>query len=255
MKQVRILPYKPGSRAAKALARAVNGLRVRFAGKFRPRWRHMVINWGSSQTPSWWTSGMNPPAAVARSGNKLSALTAMKAAGVSVPDFTTDAAEAKKWFDADKIVVGRRILNGSQGHGIELFAKDEDFTRPEDPNGCPLYTQHLRHKREYRVHVFNGRVIDMVEKRRRKGVEGRNPWVRNHDNGYVFCRDGLAVPEVVRTEAIAAVRALGLDFGAADVAFREKENRAFVFEVNSAPGLEGTTVQSYAKAVTEAASR
>ncbi len=255
MKLVRILPYKPGSRSARVLARAVNGLRVRMNGLFRPKLRHMVINWGGHVTPRWWTGGLNAPDKVAVSSNKLRALSMMKAAGVSIPEFTTNVEVAKQWYREKKVVVGRRVLSGSQGIGIHIFSLNPEHDAPEEPNGCPLYTQHLRHKREFRIHVFGASVIHMAEKRRRRGFENRSEWVRNHANGYVFCTDNLDVPAVVQEQAVAATRAVGLDFGAVDVVFREKEGRAFVLEVNSAPGMEGRTIEKYAQAIRERAAR
>ena len=247
-KILRILPYKPGSRSCRILARSLNGLRVRQAGNFRPRLRHLVVNWGNPRKPHWWIRGLNNPDAVGRSSNKLTALTILKEAGVSIPQFTVNHEEAAKWVgEAGKIVVGRRVLNGSKGIGCVIYRK-EDGAAIVNFN-CPLYTLHLRHKREFRIHVFKGRVIDMVEKRKRRGFEDRNAYIRNYHNGYVFTREGLQVPDCVSSEAIRATAVLGLDFGAVDVAFREKENKAYVFEVNTAPGIEGTTIQSYIRAL------
>ncbi|MNY81884.1 hypothetical protein D3C86_2236870 [compost metagenome] len=48
-----------------------------------------------------------------------------------------------------------------------------------------------------------------------------------------------------------AVNALGLDFGAADVIWNDHRKQAFVLEVNTAPGLTGTTLEKYAKALKE----
>jgi glutathione synthase/RimK-type ligase-like ATP-grasp enzyme len=213
-------------------------------GLFRPRLRHLVINWGSATRPGWWVNGLNNPDIVRRSSNKLIALQTLKAAGVSVPEFTTDQAEAQRWIRDGKVVVGRRILNGSQGIGCVVWE-----TETATAERVPLYTRHLRHKREFRIHVFRGRVIDMVEKLKRRGFENRNAWIRNHNNGYVFARGNINVPNCVISEAIRAASVLGLDFGAVDVAYREKENRAYIFEVNSAPGIEGTTINSYANAI------
>jgi hypothetical protein len=44
-----------------------------------------------------------------------------------------------------------------------------------------------------------------------------SPLIRSHHRGYVFARENLNVPESVRIEAIKAVKALELDFGAADI--------------------------------------
>ena len=244
MKQLRILPYKMFSSSARFLARALNGKRVKLNGRFRPRQRHFVINWGNHNVPQWWTGGLNNPATVHRTSNKLNAFNIMKAAGISIPEFTTNQAVAQAWIREGKVVVGRRVLNGSKGIGCVVWSVETEQAAP-----CPLYTLHLRHRREFRIHVWRGRVIDQVEKLKRRGYEGRNSWIRNYNNGYVFARNGVQIPEVVKQEAIRACQALGLDFGAVDVAFREKEGRAFVFEVNTAPGMEGTTIQRYANAI------
>jgi glutathione synthase/RimK-type ligase-like ATP-grasp enzyme len=90
-----------------------------------------------------------------------------------------------------------------------------------------------------------GQVIDYQEKLKKRGFEERDAWIRNHDKGYVFARDGITVPEVVRQLAVKAVGTLGLDFGAVDIGYREKEQLGYVFEVNTAPGLEGHTIESY----------
>jgi glutathione synthase/RimK-type ligase-like ATP-grasp enzyme len=41
--------------------------------------------------------------------------------------------------------------------------------------------------------------------------------------------------------------ASGLDFGAVDVIWNERQQRAYVLEINSAPGLEGTTIDDYVR--------
>ena len=42
---------------------------------------------------------------------------------------------------------------------------------------------------------------------------------------------------------------LGLDFGAVDIGHRLIDNKLFVFEINTAPGITGTTLDNYAKAI------
>jgi D-alanine-D-alanine ligase-like ATP-grasp enzyme len=56
------------------------------------------------------------------------------------------------------------------------------------------------------------------------------------------------VADYVRDQlSVEAVAALGLDFGAVDI-IEDKEGNFYVLEINTAPGLEGHTVTSYAKA-------
>ncbi len=96
--------------------------------------------------------------------------------------------------------------------------------------------------------MFKGSVIDYVEKKMKSGVKPENPYVRNVENGWVFCREDIAVFEDVKALAIEAIRALGLDFGAVDI-IRTKKGRNYVLEVNTAVGMEGTTVEKYRTAL------
>jgi hypothetical protein len=165
--------------------------------------------------------------------------------GVSVPDFTNDINKAQQWVNEGKVVVGRSVLNGHAGIGCRIYKDDQ---RP-NVDQLPLYTLHVRHKDEYRVHVFNGAVITFAKKLKRRGFVDVNPWIRSYANGWVFCRDGVQLPDGVDVLAIAAVKALGLDFGAVDIGYRLKEKKGYVFEVNTAPGLMGSTIGFYADAL------
>ncbi|MNL18562.1 hypothetical protein D3C87_1397120 [compost metagenome] len=92
--------------------------------------------------------------------------------------------------------------------------------------------------------------MDIQRKARRKDVadDAINWKIRNHGNGFIFARneDGITPPDVL-VQAVNAVKALGLDFGAVDVIFNDKEQKAYVLEVNTAPGLAGETLQGYVK--------
>lgn len=149
-----------------------------------------------------------------------------------------------------KQVVARTLTNSSEGRGIVIFDKGQQ------PPRAPLYTEYIPKKKEFRAHVWpdrNGQpqVIDVVEKRKRRGVEERNTQVRNTANGYVFCRDGVTVPGDLNALAVSAVAALGRSYGAVDIIWNEKQNKCYVLEVNSRPGMEGTTVKKYADAIVE----
>ena len=49
--------------------------------------------------------------------------------------------------------------------------------------------------------------------------------------------------------AINAVKAVGYKYGAVDLIYNEKRNQCYVLEVNSRPGLMGTTLDRYADAL------
>lgn len=166
-----------------------------------------------------------------------------------VPSFTTKKALAHDWVDGGDTVVARTVLNGNSGEGIVIVQDHEDMVE------APLYVQYVPKKQEYRIHILNGEVVDVQRKARRKDVpdDQVNWMVRNHDNGFIFARDeGLGdVPEDVPKQALLAVKVCGLDFGAVDVIYNDKQGKAFVLEVNTAPGLSGQTLEGYAKRLKE----
>jgi hypothetical protein len=178
--------------------------------------------------------------------NKVDQFRAFAAAGVSCPPWTTDP--AKIGTLGTKSVFARRLINSTGGKGIVEI----DPARPESFVAAPLYTGYIPKKAEYRYHVFNGKVIDVQQKRKQRGWDdSRNTRVRNLHNGYVYCRDDLSPPAGAADLAISAVRAVGYEYGAVDLVYNEKQNKCFVLEVNSRPGLMGTTVHRYALALVD----
>lgn len=250
-----IFPYKVYSEGARELAESFNSFCVYPDRKYRPRKNHLIVVWGAGSHPRWWPKNdplyqayhvLNNPNNVAQAINKRLTFTKLTEIGVSVPKWTLSKAEAMKWLDKDRIVVCRTDLVGSGGKGIVLARKANELV------DAKLYSLHIRHKTEFRVHVFKGKVIDIAEKRRRGDFQGElSVLIRNIDKGWVFCHNDVTCPENVQQEAIKAVLALGLDFGAVDIGYREKEKKPYVFEVNTAPGIEGQTVQRYAAAIRE----
>ncbi len=108
------------------------------------------------------------------------------------------------------------------------------------------------------MHVLNGRVVDVQRKARNSEVQDDdvNWQVRNHQNGFIFMREGVtpeSVPEQVIQESLKAVPALGLDFGAVDVIWNQNHDKAYVLEVNASPGMTGTTLELYCDAFTAVA--
>ena len=145
-----------------------------------------------------------------------------------------------------KTVFARTIINGTNGRGIVEFNHDD----AEYPK-APLYTEYIPKKAEYRVHVFNGEVIDIQQKKKSRSFnnELRDTRIRNSANGYVYCRDGINPPDGIADLAINAVKACNYQYGAVDIIYNEKQDKCFVLEVNSRPGLMGTTLDKYVNAI------
>jgi hypothetical protein len=251
-------PYNSGTEGGTLLTRAVNGKKIRANGKYVPRLGDTVVNWGSPAPAQFGPAKLlNKPEAVYQAISKLRTFAVLSAAGVRVPDCTKDKAVAQGWLAKNK-VVARDLDSGKGGAGIHIYHKGDQIVNPH-----LFYTVYYPKAREFRLHVFKDQVIFSQEKKRKvegkddAGADGANKYIRSHDRGWVFCHNHFGegdggVPEVVSQGCISAVKALGLDFGAVDVGWNEK-NGYCVFEINTAPGIEGETVDAYAKALKEAA--
>lgn len=258
MKRPIIFPYSMGSNSCRNLVEAlrpIRGKRVRAIGNYRPYRNHLIVNWGNSTTPTWFDTRpyggfelnlLNTPLAVERASNKLQAFTGLSEAGILIPSFTTSIETARDWQREGNVVLCRNLLRASAGRGIVVVGPEEDL----EPS--PLYVKYVKKKREYRIHVFNNLVIDVTQKRTRTGAdpEDVNYQIRSHENGWVFVRDSIMdYDESFGAMAVNAVRALGLDFGAVDLIYNTHYRTPLVLEVNTAPGLEGRTVEVYADAI------
>lgn len=200
-----------------------------------------VINWGSSTLAFKHPNMLNPPYAVATAVNKLKAFGAFSAAGVPVVEWTNNQQVAQQWSYDGFVVVVRGKLTGHEGDGIIIVEKGQQVPPAH------LYTKYVFKDSEYRVHVIHGQVIDTARKIRDPHREPTDWKVRSWKNGFIFARKNVQ-PNAQRDAAsIAAIKSLGLDFGAVDLIV-DKEGHYYVLEVNTAPGIEGQTVTNYAKA-------
>ena len=238
----RIHAYKLGSKSSKKLSSELGGLRLQKpqTSRYRQRARHTLINWGSSVAhPRVSHYDYNQPSAVRLASCKLQTLNALDNAEVPTLEWTPVRAEAKEWIDEGFKVYARTILSGHSGNGIVVVEPGEDSHPPH----APLYTKGLTEWTECRIHTDkDGLVIDWQMKKRRNGAESSTD-VRNHGNDYVFCRNVDPPSEDAFEVAKNAIIALGLDFGAVDMAITPEG--PLVIEVNTAPGLEGTTLTNY----------
>jgi len=121
--------------------------------------------------------------------NKVAQFVNFAANSISCPRFATTVQGAK---DIEcKTLFARQLINSTNGRGIvEFESSDERYPQ------APLYTEYIPKKAEYRFHVFNGQVIDIQQKKKKKGFDEtqRDSRVRNLHNGYVYCRDGVSPP-------------------------------------------------------------
>lgn len=243
---MKMYAYSNGSQGATALAAAL-GIKKLLHKKslWVAKEGDYLLNWGSSNTgikdQFWRAQIINDPATVARAINKTRTFIMLSVAGLSCPEYTTQRQVALGWL-RDGLVFARTTPTGKGGEGIVVAS-----TAQEMPF-CDLYTKHTPNGTEYRVHVVDGVVISFQQKGRKRdaAADPSNGLIKNHDNGYIFFRGGVVLPKGMKDLAIAGVSALGLDFGAVDMIYDGK--KSYILEINTAPGIEGTTVEHYKEA-------
>lgn len=239
MSRVVVQSYKP-SNSAKELATYLGLKRLSTsASRFVGRPSDIIINWGNvSRVHN--SQYLNPLQAVKNATNKLATFQLLQEAGVSIPPFFTSQSQ----LDSDTVYVARTTLTGHSGEGIVVGI-------PTDLPSAQLYTTFLAKQAEYRVIVVGNQAVDIKQKLKKRDFEGdRSPYVWNCDNGYVYARNDITIPEDLTSTAISAISALGLRYGAVDI-IEDEYGNLFVLEINTAFGLEGTTTQLVGDAIQE----
>lgn len=230
------------SNGAKALASYAGFKRCRTNKFFKAG--DKLVNWGCSDwgglNPMGIPAILNTAKAIKAASNKLLAFQLMEDKVKCVP-WTDDLTVAKQWSAEGSTIVARQKLTGHSGDGIIIIEKGEPV------HMAPLYTKYIFKDKEFRVHVVAGNVVDTQRKIKDPNQEVKTWKVRSHQNGFIFARNNISSSLDRDTLATSAVAALGLDFGAVDIV-EDKHGCFFVLEVNTAPGLEGQTIESYAKA-------
>ena len=248
-------PYKAGSKSAKALVEGLReaGVEAKLIRKVNSKYKHdeynhVVINWGDSKCVNH-ICLLNSPVNVALASDKLKTFKALSDAEVrAVPSFFNKD-DAVKFLagKAGRVVYCRTKLQGSQGDGIVVAHT------PDELVDAKLYTGGLTDvgRKEYRIHVFGDKVLHVQQKRRRNGYKENKDFsdeIRNLKGGWVFGIKDVDVLQETKNTAVWAVDALGLDFGAVDI-LETPNGKGWVLEVNTACGLEGTTVEKYVEAI------
>lgn len=242
-----IYSHNPRSVGARALARGLRGKMIRHQNsRFRGGEWKTVINWGASEIPNYEVRRsrlLNKPYLVSTMSNKLWFFRCMNmaldTAEACVP-WTENQETAVDWCRGGHRVVCRTILRGHSGIGIVVARTEDELV------DAPLYTLYIPKKEEYRVHFGNrGVPFDLQRKARRLDCPNPNWLVRNHCNGFIFARGGARAPDCVTDVATKVFVSSELDFGAVDVIYNKRQNKAYVLEINTAPGLVGTTLTNY----------
>jgi hypothetical protein len=241
--KIRIVPYAKSSKGAKALANRLTEILGYKVWRGKPKEGFTNLSWGfksnlsSHQLPEYW---VNHPYNVKGATDKRLAFFNWFIEGVPCVPWTTDKTVAQEWVKKSKVLA--RTACQQAGSGIKVLEPGDEVPDAQ------LYTKYIPKKQEFRVHVFGGKTILVSEKRKKKGVDS-DYVIRSNHKGWVFCYKDVNEPDGLRVLGVDAVRALGLDFGAVDIIYNEKQKKLYVLEVNSAPGLCTATLEAYSNAI------
>ena len=165
--------------------------------------------------------------------NKKEEMQALAHAGVNVPNFTTTRPTTGNWL--------KRTSNHQSASDLRNQAA---VTNPA------FWVTKVPIAKEFRIHVFSGESIRSGLK-----VKARNDaheWIRSVETGWKIdygARCQAEIRQTYRDAAKAAVRALGLTFGAVDLGVTPTGG-IIVFEVNTAPALANPeTAKAYARRI------
>lgn len=242
----KVLPYRQGSKGAKDLAEGLGGRVLLLRGsRYRYNPRDTVINWGNTDDRNPLLQHALNGAGIRDVSNKREFFRLVHRLDPGlVPEFWEDSREIPD--DAFRNgVVCRTVLAGHSGEGIVIANGRDELVQ------APLYTQYKKKQDEYRIHVGRTQgqtsIISIQKKARRNDHQDPNWQVRNLANGFVYTRNDVNPPESVVDSAVRALLCTRLDFGAVDVIYNQREDRSYVLEINSAPGVTGTTTEDYVR--------
>ncbi|MBW1975242.1 MAG: hypothetical protein JRI45_06690 [Deltaproteobacteria bacterium] len=207
----------------------------------RKEFKHVVFRYGNSTSLLPLSFGMliNRAIAINRATNKLEMKQILERYELPTPRLLTST-------DCEFPVVARSVAH-YQGRGFAIVRNKEEAKRAL-ANGMFLQEK-IANKDEYRVFVMFGRVLE-VNKKVPIGTP-KSTTIRNYRNGWFF--KWILVqnaPKELKNISVAAVSALGLDFGAVDCCFDIHEN-PWIFEVNTAPAMNDRKIAKVVRKIKE----
>lgn len=202
----------------------------------------VIINWGLRDTALKRLTDAIPAdqlkpvlnAKIDIAGSKVATFRALDRAGINHPYVYSCAQEAQESGDVylarkDNLMQGRGIVYCEPGSAAPIA----DF-----------YVRYILRRREVRIHVWNGKVIitqrkdiSPDQKICNRGAGAR--FIVYPLGGYIGPQNAIQANEM----AVAAVKAVGLDFGAVDILYGENR-KLYILEINTAPAIEAQSVVS-----------
>lgn len=208
---------------------------------------------------------VNPVSGLRNTRNKVSQHILLQEQDIAKPRFMRNRQELTAFLTANptSCVVAKRV-NHSRGRGMYRINGLESL-----PSVNPVvfdetqyyFEEFVKCNREWRIHVSP--LLDEEVTAYRKCLRGEyveawraqetdKPWIRNLETCYykLDCDgDKKAHYPAMVEECRKALSILGLHIGGVDIGENTKTGQFFIFEVNSACGMEENTRESYANAI------
>lgn len=177
--------------------------------------------------------------------DKLTQYQFFKDNNIPHPEWTINKGEAAQWLQQGNLVVCREFLKSGKGHGVSIV----DTTPLPD---AKVYCKYQKKKREFRVNLFRGKVVNVREKKRKLTSTGNsNIW--SPGNGYITTHVKVPIQNLPLVMELAekAAKITKSDFIGVDIIYNEFYNKYYVLEVNSGPSIEGSSVNEFIAVIKE----
>lgn len=241
MNPVRVVYHPVGAQSGAKLGAALGAETLSMnEGKTASPGPQWLIRYGTNvNTPTGKVGELNTGKAIGTQKHRIDQLHVLKMAGVDVPSWIPSPPSAGTPLIAHTVahehgLFGRTLSNVGKGDGVQFYPVGSTL----DLKNHAFFTAVIPKARQFRVHVVRNKGC-------RREVMPLNPsdLIWNID---VNAKEVIAkhYPSNLIQVAVAAVKALKLDFGAVDIV-QDKYNKLYVLEVNTAPGLGGDTLAWY----------
>lgn len=178
--------------------------------------------------------------------DKLTQYKYFKENNIPAVEFTESLEKALEWSLQGHTVMARTKTKGQTGSGIFVcLPQVEAFTFTEP---VKVFTKYISHKREFRVNLFKGGLVNVREKKKKISFKGGDFHIRNLANGYTTAKC-YSYPNQIVDIARQASLCSSSDFIGVDIGYNELKDFAFVIEVNSGPSIEGSSVQDFVEVI------
>lgn len=217
---------RKGGLTAKRLAIELNCGCSRFKV---PRYRDFVVNYGGKYIGASLNANIE--------FNKLKVSQILQENGISTPKVFVRG----EYIPDEMFPLLARKKYHSQGRDIIYIHNRLQLNRLE--YNYDYLIQYINKTSEYRVHVLGD--YDIMTSVKIANVPNADPIVRSKRNGWIQVSYDRDFQEALIELAKKTIKVLGYNFGAVDII--RKENKLYVLEVNSAPGLEPRKLKKYAE--------